>query len=62
MYSMSEEEREEMGRKGMAHVEKNYNFANFEKEWVELMESVHEKYGSWENRKNFKNWHLVEIK
>jgi glycosyltransferase involved in cell wall biosynthesis len=62
IYSMSEEEREEMGRKGMAHVEKNYNFANFEKEWVELMESVHEKYGSWENRKNFKNWHLVEIK
>ena len=62
MYNMTEEEREEMGELGMAHVEKNYNFENFEKTWANLMESIHEEYGSWETRKNYKNWHVMEIK
>ena len=62
MYNMSPEEREKMGDMGIEHVQKNYNFENFEQQWVELMESIHEKYGSWENRKNHKNWYALEIK
>ena len=61
IYSMSEEERRELGKKGRGHVVKNYNFENFCKEWIELMDRVHDEYGSWDNRKH-KNWALKEIK
>tara|TARA_R110002074_G_scaffold31403_5_gene88183 strand:- start:21652 stop:22914 length:1263 start_codon:yes stop_codon:yes gene_type:complete len=61
MYNMSPEKRQELGEKGREHVIKNYNFIDFEKKWVELMDNVHEKYGSWENRKNYKAWTFEEI-
>ena len=61
MYSMSEEERRELGKKGRQHVMNNYNFEEFYKRWVELMLEINEKYGSWENRKNFKSWSCGEI-
>ena len=48
------EEREELGSRGREHVKMNYNFENFQKQWVETMLDVHEKHGSWENRKNYK--------
>jgi len=62
MYSMSREERKEMGLKGRNHVEKNYNFDNFKKTWVDLMLNIHEKKGSWHNRKDYKPWSITEIK
>ena len=62
IYNMSEEEREELGEKGMAHVNENYNFENYKQKWIEILESVHEKYGSWETRTGFKKWHFMEIK
>ena len=61
MLNMSKEERDEMGRKGMKHIEDNYNFRTFQKQWIDLMLGVHEKYGSWEDRKNYKSWDLMEI-
>lgn len=61
MLNMSKEEREELGRKGINHVEKNYNFADFKQKWVDLMLKAHEEFGSWENRKNYKSWELMEI-
>jgi len=61
MMNMSKEEREELGRKGSEHVRKNYNFEDFGKKWVELMDSVHENYGSWERRKGYKTWNFEEI-
>lgn len=54
MYNKTPEELEELGRMGRQHVETNYNFDNFRKQWVDLMTSTYEKYGSWENRKNNK--------
>jgi glycosyltransferase involved in cell wall biosynthesis len=61
MYSMSKEERQKLGEAGREHVLKNYNFETFKESWVEIMTHIHEKYGSWENRKNHKKWELLEI-
>jgi glycosyltransferase involved in cell wall biosynthesis len=61
MYNMAPEERKELGQKGREHVIKNYNFIDFEKKWVELMDNIHEKYGSWENRKGYKAWNFEEV-
>jgi glycosyltransferase involved in cell wall biosynthesis len=61
MYNMPKEEREELGRKGAEHVRKNYNFEDFNKGWVELMDNIHEKYGSWGTRKGYKTWEIKEI-
>jgi glycosyltransferase involved in cell wall biosynthesis len=61
VYNMSKEEREELGRKGAEHVRKNYNFEDFNKRWVELMDDIHERYGSWDTRKGYKSWEMKEI-
>ena len=50
-----------MSEAGMMHVLRNYNFDNYQKSWVELMDQIVEKHGSWENRKNYKRWHLMEV-
>lgn len=62
IYNMSSEERSSLGKKGRQHVVMNYNFSNFQNKWISLMDSIHEKYGSWENRKGYKSWRLKEIK
>ena len=61
MMNMTKEERDALGAKGAAHVKKNYNFNDFGKKWVELMDSIHENYGSWEDRKRYKTWCLEEV-
>ena len=61
MYNMPEEERKALGAAGREHVIKNYNFENFSKQWVELMDNIHEKYGSWSTRKHYKSWTFEEV-
>ena len=61
MYNMSKEERQELGLKGRKHVIDNYNFNDFEQKWIDLMDSVHEKYGSWDNRKHYESWTFQEV-
>ena len=46
---------------GREHVRNNYNFENYEREWIKLMDEIVEKYGSWETRKGYKRWHLREV-
>ena len=46
---------------GIEHVKNNYNFKNYQEEWVNLMDSIVEKHGSWETRKGYKRWHLLEV-
>jgi glycosyltransferase involved in cell wall biosynthesis len=46
---------------GRSHVAKNYNFENYEKSWVKLMDEVVEKHGSWDTRVGYKRWHLMEV-
>jgi glycosyltransferase involved in cell wall biosynthesis len=62
IYNMSKEEREYMGERGYQHVLKNYNFEKTQDLWVEVIDGICEKHGSWENRKNYQGWNLTEIK
>ena len=62
MYNMTEEERKSLGTAGRNHVIKNYNFEDFCKKWDETLTMVYNEMGSWETRKNYKNWVLKEIK
>ena len=56
LYNMDPDERKKLGTLGQEHVNKNYSFSTFQKSWVTLMLEIHEKYGSWETRKNYKSW------
>jgi glycosyltransferase involved in cell wall biosynthesis len=61
MYNMSTEERNKLGDLGMKHVAKNYNFENYAKKWDEVFTHACDKYGSWENRKNYQAWSCREV-
>jgi glycosyltransferase involved in cell wall biosynthesis len=50
-----------MAQAGREHVIKNYNFENYEKQWVTIMDDFIKKNGSWETRKNFQSWHFMEV-
>jgi len=50
-----------MSDAGLNHVKTSYNFENYEKSWIETMDRIIETHGSWENRKNYKCWHLMEV-
>ena len=50
-----------MSIQGRQHVKDNYNFDNFEKQWVDIMDEVIEKHGSWETRVGYRRWHLLEV-
>jgi glycosyltransferase involved in cell wall biosynthesis len=62
MYNMSEEERREMGKKARQHVIKNYGFDSYIDQWDEILTRLHNECGSWETRKNYKAWNMVEVK
>ncbi len=51
MYSLSLEDRLDLGTKGAKHVQQNYNFETFNQRWVNLMLKIHEQHGSWDTRK-----------
>jgi glycosyltransferase involved in cell wall biosynthesis len=59
--NLSKPKYKKMSDNCLEHVNKNYNFENYEKNWVELMDSIVERHGSWENRKIYKRWHLMEV-
>ena len=61
MYNMSQEERTALGKAGRGHVMKNYNFEDFKKKWVDELILLHEKHGSWGNRKSYKTWSIQEV-
>ena len=61
MLETSEEDRDKMGEAGREHVMKNYNFEDFTKKWPELLEDIHNRYGSWETRKGYKTWTFEEV-
>ena len=61
MLETPKEELKEMGRKGREHIEKNYSFNDYTKKWVVLLQDIHERYGSWDTRKNYKSWTAKEF-
>jgi glycosyltransferase involved in cell wall biosynthesis len=50
-----------MSTLGMQHVKDNYNFDKYEKKWVETMDEIIEKHGSWTTRTGYERWHLLEV-
>lgn len=61
IYNKTKEEREALGKAGRQHVEKNYNFEKFNKNWEDTLTSIYERHGSWENRKLHKPWSVTEV-
>ena len=61
MYEMSTEERCNLGEEGRNHVLKNYSFENYQKQWVEVLDDVYDKHGSWKDRKLYSSWKLKKI-
>ena len=50
-----------MSIQGREHVKNNYNFEQYEKGWVKIMDEIVEKHGSWETRRGYDRWHLLEV-
>ena len=61
IHNMGSERRKQIGLLGAEHARKNYNFSNFEETWVDLMTNIYQKRGSWENRKQYDRWQLIEF-
>ena len=61
MHNMSKEERQALGKAGREHVLKNYSPEKYAKEWEELFDKIVENHGSWETRKGYKSWELIEV-
>ena len=61
MYNMTSKQRKEMGKKGRAHVMKNYNQKDILEKWDKLLTRVYEEKGSWDNRKNYQRWSIKEV-
>lgn len=61
MYESSAEQRKTMGMAGRTHVEKNYNFKNYQKRWVEIMLDIHDRCGSWDTRKEYTGVRFSEV-
>jgi glycosyltransferase involved in cell wall biosynthesis len=62
VYNMTSGERKLLGMKGRNHVIENYNFNNFKKQWVDLVDSIVENHGSWDTRQGYESWEIKEIK
>jgi glycosyltransferase involved in cell wall biosynthesis len=58
---LSKKKYQEMSKAGIQHVQNNYNFDDLENKWVEIIDRVVEQHGSWENRKNYDRWQLMEV-
>ena len=52
---------EKMGKLGRDYVMKNFGFEDYQEKWAKTMLEIHDKYGSWENRKGYKAWEVLEV-
>ena len=61
MYSYGKEKREELGNNCINKIVKEYSFEEYAKSWDDLIVDVYNRFGSWENRKNYSPWELVKV-
>ena len=61
IHNMTREQRKEIGKRASQFVDTNFNFNKFISRWDNIFSSVHEKYGSWDTRKNYKSWDVKEF-
>ena len=59
--SLSAPKYKKMSELGLKHIQNNYNFEDYEQNWINLMDQIIEEHGSWKDRKNYKRWHLLEV-
>jgi len=61
MYFMSKEERNNLGKLAVEHVNKHFNFEQYTNRWDEILTSVYQKGPTWP-RVDYKSWSLTEMK
>lgn len=61
MYRMSKEERAELGKKCRERVLRDFSMEKYVSEWDRIMQETHEKFGSWDTRKNYNGKRLVKV-
>ena len=61
IHNMKKEERKKLGESGREHVLKNYNYDQYCNKWVDIIDNTCDKYGSWENRKNYQSWSFSKV-
>ena len=61
IYEMNKKERDKLGEMGRKHVNTNYNFSEYGDKWDQVITYLMDKHGSWEARKNYKSWELIEV-
>ena len=59
--NMSDRAYKKMTIQAREHVMKNYNFDTYTKRWVEIIDDVVARHGSWDTRKIYDRWHLMEV-
>jgi len=59
--NIPKEERLAIGASGRKHVLDNYSMEQFSKKWESILEEVHREFGSWDTRKNYKSWEMLEV-
>ena len=61
MYNMKKSERDAIGQAGRRHVENHYSFEKYQSGWIDILDNVYEKHGSWENRKKYSPWTIEKV-
>ena len=59
--NISKKAYKKMSIQGREHVRNNYSFKQFEEGWVKLMDEIVDRHGSWDTRKIYKRWQLLEV-
>tara|TARA_R100001129_G_scaffold181759_1_gene161427 strand:+ start:42 stop:1334 length:1293 start_codon:yes stop_codon:yes gene_type:complete len=59
--NISDKAYKKMSIQGREHIRNNYSFEKFNENWVTLMDEIAETHGSWETRRKYKRWHLLEV-
>jgi glycosyltransferase involved in cell wall biosynthesis len=60
MYEMPEKERLKMGKDGRKHVLDNYSMQKYITNWENLLEDIHNRFGSWQTMER-KQWSLQKV-
>ncbi len=61
IHNMTRDQRKTLGAKGAEHVKNNFNFEKIMKQWDNILSDLHNKHGSWQNRKNYKSLYVKEF-
>lgn len=61
MWKTKPEKYKKLGEMGRKHIMKNYSLQSYKQKFADTMLEIHERCGSWETRKGYKSWSLVEL-